>query len=469
MVDVLPLPERPDGGVLIRDAAVVTVNDAFTVHDPGWIHFVGDTIVDVGRGEPPVDIVEGAGQVVDGTGHAVMPGMTNGHTHLFQTFFRGLADDKPLLDWLRECIWPGAVHLDADAAYLAGLVGMIENLRTGATAVLDHQYVHVDPEIDDAICRAADDSGVRYLLARGWADRNYPEVMCETAEQILEHTEGLRERWHGHDADRIRIELAPLLPWGCTEETLQTTVARTREWGAGTHIHCGETDEEVQLNLDERGLRHVEWLHEIGVLGPDFQLAHGVWFDDRELDLIAAAGASVVSCPVSNMYLASGVPRILDMRARGINVALASDGPGSNNRQDMFEVLKSTVLLQKVHHLDAMALQPEDSLDMACRGGAHTFGTGESAGVLAAGRKADVVLVDLRSVFVAPVHRVPSALVFNVTPADVRHVWVDGRQCVRDGRSTIVDEVDLLTDAHDAAARVFRRAGVESRLTNDAR
>ena len=216
MVDILPLPERPEGGVLIRDAAVVTVDDAFTVHDPGWVFFVGETIAAVGPGEPPADLVEGAGQVVDGAGHAVMPGMTNGHTHLFQTFFRGLADDKPLLDWLRECIWPGAVHLDADAAYLAGLVGMIENLRTGATAVLDHQYVHVDPEIDDAICRAADNSGVRYLLARGWADRNYPGIMCETAEEILEHTEGLRERWHGHDADRApvpaRVSAPPAAP-----------------------------------------------------------------------------------------------------------------------------------------------------------------------------------------------------------------------------------------------------------------
>ncbi|MEM7093203.1 MAG: amidohydrolase [Actinomycetota bacterium] len=464
VIDVQPLPERPAGGTLIVDAAIVTVDDDFAILDPGWIHLVDDRIAGIGAGEPPAEVQGQAGEVIDASGHALMPGMTNAHTHLFQTFFRGLADDKPLLDWLRNCIWPGAVHLDADAAYLAGLVGMIENLRTGATAILDHQYVHVDPSIDDAICRAADESGVRYLLARGWADRNYPEIMCETPEQVLSHTEGLRDQWHGYDDNRIRIELAPLLPWGCTAEAMQETVAKTREWGAGTHIHCAETDEEVQLNLEERGLRHIEWLDEIGVLGPDFQLAHSVWLDDGELDLIAEAGASVVSCPVSNMYLASGVPRILDMRARGINIALASDGPGSNNRQDMFEVLKSTVLLQKVHHLDAMALQPEDSLTMACRGGAQTFGTADDTGVLAVGRKADVVMVDLRSVFIAPVHRVPSALVFNASPADVSDVWVDGRRCVAGGRSTIVDEHELLEAAHEAAARVFAKAGVASRL-----
>lgn len=464
-VTVRPLPERPDGGTLIVDAAVVTVDDSFTTLDPGWVHIVDDRIVALGEGSPPADVTAAAGEIVDADGCALMPGMTNGHTHLFQTFFRGLADDKPLLDWLRDCIWPGAVHLDAEAAYLAGLVGMIENLRTGATAIIDHQYVHVDPAIDDAICRAADEAGVRYLLGRGWSDRNYPDAMIEQPDGILAHVGELRERWQGHDDGRIGIELAPLLPWGCSAEAMQETVAKAREWGVGNHIHCAETDEEVQLNLGERNQRHVEWLDDIGVLGPDFKLAHSVWLDDNELDLIAESGAAVVSCPVSNMYLASGVPRILDMRQRGITVALASDGPGSNNRQDMFEVLKTTVLLQKVHHLNALALQPEDALVMACRDGALTYGAPDDLGAITVGRKADVVLVDLDSIFIGPVHRVASALVFNATPADVRDVWVDGRRCVADHRSTIVDEGELMAAARIAAARVFERAGVASRLT----
>ncbi|MFT4596473.1 MAG: 5-methylthioadenosine/S-adenosylhomocysteine deaminase [Paracrocinitomix sp.] len=465
MVSVSPLPNRHDaGGLVVINAAVVTVDDAATIHDPGWVHIVGDTIVGVGDGEAPAGLVAQAERVIDAEGSAVMPGMTNAHTHLFQTFFRGLADDKPLLDWLRQCIWPGAVHLDAEAGYLAGLCGMVENLRTGATSVLDHHYVHVDDAIDDAVLQSASDSGVRYMLARGWADRNYPPEMQETPEQVLSHAAGLRERWQGHDDDRIRIEVAPLLPWGCTDEAMKETVAKTREWGAGTHIHIAESEEEVRLNVEERGTRHVEWLDELGLLGPDMQFAHSVWLDDNELDLIAASGASVVSCPVSNMFLASGVPRILDMRSRNINVALASDGPGSNNRQDMFEVLKTTVLLQKVHHLDAMALLPGDSIEMACRGGAKAFGTEDSTGMIAAGRKADVVLVDLNSIFIAPVHSIESALVFNASPANVTHVVVDGRVLIDDRKVTFVDEDELLAESRIAAARVFKAAGVESRL-----
>jgi 5-methylthioadenosine/S-adenosylhomocysteine deaminase len=390
--------------------------------------------------------------------------MVNGHTHLFQSLFRGLADDKPLLEWLEQCIWPGAVQLDGETAQAAAMVGLVENLRGGATSVIDHQYVHADPEIDNAVCAAADELGVRFLLGRGWADRNYEPRLMESVEQVLERTHQVRDRWHGHDNDRIRVELAPLIPWGCSDDAMRATVSDARSWGAGTHIHCAETAAEVDMSLDERGLRHVEWLDQLSLLGPDFQLAHSVWLDDHEIDLIAARDAVVVHCPVSNMYLASGIPRIVEMRDRGIRIALASDGPGSNNRQDMFEVLKATVLLQKVARLDAVALQPEDALWMACRGGAAAMGRND-IGTLQPGMMADMLVVSLRSVFVAPVHRVASALVFNTTPADVTHVLVGGRLLIDKGRLVGVDEAALVTAAEKAATSVFTKAGVDSRLT----
>jgi 5-methylthioadenosine/S-adenosylhomocysteine deaminase len=159
------------------------------------------------------------------------------------------------------------------------------------------------------------------------------------------------------------------------------------------------------------------------------------------------------------MYLASGVARVPEMLGRGIHVALASDGPGSNNRQDMFEAMKLSVLLQKVHHLDAMILQPEDALRMATRGGAHAAGLPGDLGVIAEGRLADLVVVDLRSVFVAPVHRPVSALVFNVTPRDVRHVIVDGRIRLRDGDFVDVDEAAELARATEVCMQLFERAG----------
>ena len=450
--------------LLIHGGAVVTVDDAGTLHDPGWVYVRGNRVAEVGAGEHPPSRLRQAAEVIDASGCAVMPGMTNAHTHLFQGLFRGLADDKTLLDWLRDCIWPAAVHLDAETAHAAALAGLAENLRGGATTVIDHQYIHTDEGINDAVCRAADELGVRFLLAHGWADRNYHPVLEQTAEQAVARADAARRRWDGRHEDRIRVELAPLIPWGCSDGAMRTTVAAARSWGRGTHIHCAETAVEVDMSLEERGLRHVPWLDSLGALGPDMQLAHSVWLDDDELDLIAATGSIVVHCPVSNMYLASGVAPVTGMRARGITVALASDGPGSNNRQDMFEVLKATVLLQKVHHLDALALQPADVLHMACRGGAAAFGMPGTFGMVAEGQRADLLVVDLRSPFVAPVHRVASALVYNATPRDVRHVVVDGRVLLRDGQLVTADERQIMAKADDAARNLFNRAGIKTRL-----
>ena len=214
-------------------------------------------------------------------------------------------------------------------------------------------------------------------------------------------------------------------------------------------------------------MRHVHWLDSLGVLGPDTQLAHSVWLDSDEIDLVAARGATVVHCPVSNMYLASGVAPIPEMLRRGVSVALASDGPGSNNRQDLFEAMKVAVLLQKVHHLDPVILQPEQALHMATRGGARAAGLVDRIGAIEAGRLADLVVVDLNSVFVAPVHRVVSALVFNATPREVRHVVVDGRLVIRDRDLLVADEQAELRAAIQCCRELFERAGLGQPLRLD--
>ncbi len=443
----------------VVDAAVVTADDSDTIHERGWLHVVDGVIAALGPGDPPASALRGA-EVISSRGCAVMPGMVNAHTHLFQTFFRGLGDDKSLLDWLREYIWPASSVMTAEEAGAACALGMVENLRTGATTVIDHQYIHPGGSHDDAACEAAERLGIRYLLARGWADRNYEPRLTEAAPDVLANQQRVAERWHGAAEGRIHTETAPLIPWGCSDEAVQTTTAASRSWGGGMHVHCAETAVEVEMNLAERGMRHVPWLDSLGVLGPDVQLAHSVWLDDDEIATIARTGATVVHCPVSNMYLASGVARVPDMLRAGVNVALASDGPGSNNRQDMFEAMKVAVLLQKVHHLDPVILQPEQALRMATRNGARAACLEGRIGALEPGRLADFVVVDLDSVFVAPVHRVASALVFNVTPREVRHVVVDGRIVIRDRRLVTADERELLRRARRACTDLFRRAGL---------
>ena len=445
--------------ILIEKGAVVTVNDDQDVFNPGYVFIEDDRIAAVAAGEPPLAYRQ-AKTVIDASLMAVMPGMVNAHTHLFQSFIRGLADDKTLLEWLEACIWPVASALSQQEAYVAAMVGLMENLRGGATSVIDHQYIHTDLQNDDAVCRAAEETGVRFLLARGWTDENYPQQFVESPQQIVAETARLRDHWQGRGDGRLRVEFGPLIPWGCSDETMQKTYRLSQEWGAGTHIHVAETKAEVDMNLEARGSRHIEWLADVGALGSDLQLVHSVWLNDEEIELIAQTDAVVVHCPVSNMYLASGVARIPEMRARGITVGLGSDGPGSNNSQDMLEVLKVTALLHKVDKLDATVLLPEDVLWMACRGGARAFGLPQTIGSLEVGKKADVVLLDLDSPFAMPVHRVPSAIVYNAGARDVDTVIVNGEMLMREKEFLCLDEKQVLAQAREVCANLFERAGV---------
>lgn len=446
--------------ILIENGAVLTVDDAGALHTPGYVYIEEDTIAAVGAGTAPATLRAAAQERIDAAHMAVMPGMVNAHTHLFQTFLRGLADDKPLLEWLAAAIWPVAQALTEEEAYIAAKLGLIENIRSGATAVIDHQYIHTEPGNDDGVCRAVEETGVRFLLARGWTDMGYHPAFMETPDQIMAEMERLHTTWHGRANDRIRIEFAPLIPWGCSDATMQRTYAQGKAWGVGSMIHIAETRKEVEMNLELRGLRHVEWLAALGALGPDVQLVHSVWLDDHELDLLEQHGGVVVHCPVANMYLASGMARVPEMRRRGITVALATDGPGSNNNQDMLEVLKTAALSGKVSTLDAMALLPEDVIWMACRGGSHAFGQPQRIGSLEVGKKADVVLVDLDTPFAMPVHRVASALVYNVNSGSVDTVIVDGKVLMRGKQVLVVDEKAVLAEARAACARLFARAGI---------
>lgn len=445
--------------ILIENGAIVTVNDQQQVYTQGYVFIEDDLITAVSPGPAPSSLHK-ADTVIDANLMAVMPGMVNAHTHLFQTFLRGLADDKPLLDWLKTAIWPVASCLTEEEAYVAAMLGMLENIRGGATSVIDHQYIHIEASNDDGVCQAADEAGLRFLLARGWADIDYHPSLMESPDRILSETARLREKWEVQGNGRIRVEFGPLIPWGCTDETMNSTHHMSQQWGAGTHIHIAETATEVDMNLAKRGNRHVEWLAEIGVLGPQMQLVHSVWLDDNELDLIAKHQAIVVHCPVSNMYLASGVARVPEMRRRGIRVALGTDGPGSNNSQDMLEVLKTTALLHKVHTLDARILLPEDVLWMACRGGAAAFGLPQQIGSLEVGKKADILLVDLDTPMAMPVHRIPSALVYNASTRDADTMIVNGRILMRNKQILFLDEKAFLARARQTCARLFERAGV---------
>lgn len=444
---------------LLINGTVLTMNPDREVLRPGFIVIDDERITEVGpwpaAGREEA-LLASASRVIDAKGKAVIPGLINGHTHLFQTFLRGVSDDYPLSDWLREVIWPGSIAMEEEDFYLAALIGCIENLKSGATYVMDHHYIHTNAGNTEGVLRAMMESGIRGHLARGGVDLSYEPKLRETEDEIFDRTDDLLDRWSGEAGGRIDIAMGPLNLYGCSRGFLEKAAKFSRDRKLITHIHVAETRDQIDNTLNRFGLRNLELVEAVGMLGPSTQVVHGIWLDDGELELLAKHRASLIHCPVSNMYLASGVARVPEMRSRGINVALGTDGPGSNNCQDNLEVLKFTACLHKVQQLDSSLLPPMEVLEMGTLGGAKAMGREAELGSIETGKLADLVIVDMEKAHISPVHRYSSALVYNANGNDVHTVLVHGTVVVENGRCTLVDEDEVIRRAQ---ARVDRLRG----------
>lgn len=447
--------------ILIENGTVLTLNETDDILVPGYVNIEDGLIAAVGTGTAGNEIRSRAEQIIDASRMAVLPGMINAHVHSYQSFVRGLGGNLPLLDWLREVAWPVWEHMTSRDIYLASMVSLLENIRGGATAVIDNHVVHpVDG--DDAVCQAAEKVGLRYTLARGWADQNYHPTLQETPDRILAEMERLFQTWNGQANGRIRVEFGPLIPWGCSEKTLLRTHELAKAWGTGIQMHTAETRIEIEMSLEATGKRHVEWLADLGILGPQTQLVHCVWLTDQEIETIAETGTVVVHCPVSNMFLGSGIPRIADMVSAGVTVSLGTDGQACNNADEMADLLRITSNMQKVGTLDAQALSPTQVLRMACSGGSQALGQADHLGSLELGKAADLVLIDLANPRTMMLEDVTASLVNLIRQDDVHTVIVDGNILMQDGHITAVDEEALIDEAQAVLHDLLRRTGIET-------
>lgn len=431
----------PTMNYLIRDGAVLTPAGWL---NPGYVQVEGDRIIAVGAGAPPPTLT--AEETLSARGKAVLPGLINGHTHLSQTFMRGLAGGRPLLPWLKERIWPLQAAMTPEELHLATLLGLVENLRCGATTVVNHHKIARTPAHTDAVLAAAQTLGLRVTLARAWADLG---PGAESPVSILEDLERLFAACNLPPASFILAASGPVALWRCSAETLRAAGALARRYDAVTHAHVAETQEEVQMSLEMHGLRPIAWLEHLEVLGADTQIVHAVWVDETEQDLLAARNATVVHCPVSNMVLGSGIAPIPALLRRGIKVRLGTDGPASNDTQDLFETLKAALLLARVSALDPTALAPAQALPLATGGR-----------TLHPGTPADLIIVNLDHARAQPLHDLDSALALSTHGSDVETVLVGGRLLLREGRVLALDERALLEACRDATRSLRRRAGL---------
>ncbi len=428
--------------ILLHNGSIYQSDQWFT---PGYVEISAGKIIGVKSGNPSPESISLFDRVLDAKGMAVLPGLVNGHSHFSQSFMRGLAGGRPLLQWLKELIWPLQSSFSTEEMYLASLLGLAENLRGGVTYVVDHHKITLSPQHTEAVVRAAEEVGVRCTIARAWSDRGGNPEDSQAIFDEMEYWYSLTE-----PGSKVNFASGPLTPWRATAELMQRTHEQAVKHGSFTHIHVSETDEEVQMTLEETGSRPVTWLDQLGILDENSQIVHAVWVDDDEIELLAEKKALVVHCPVSNAVLGSGIAPIGKMLKNGVRVRLGTDGSASNDTQDCIENMKMAICLARAGFRDAASLTNEQVLKMAV-----------SDRSIAVGEDADLMMINLDTLRSAPVHDLNSAVTLCAHSEDVDTVMVAGKLLMQAGKITTIDEEVLIKECNNAIISLKKRAGID--------
>ncbi len=436
------------GRLLITGGAVLTmVGDQ--VLDGADVLIEDGRIARIGTGGRVPDA-----EVIDARGCAVMPGLINAHTHLFQTLFRGFVDGAPLTEWLRQIYRIGRV-LTPDDCRTAARLGALESLRGGVTTVMEHHFVHPSLEHPAATIEGLREAGIRAVVARTSMDSGdlVPRETVETPDAAATAAGEFLER----HAERplLSLMVGPNTPPINASADLVRAMSRVaRRYGVRISTHCAEGPAIVARAQALGAAGVVEFLEELGVLDATWVAAHCVHVGDREIEIMRRRGVAVAHNPVSNMFLGDGIAPLMKMRRAGIPIGLGTDGPSSNNTLDLFETMKVTSLLQRVAALDAGAIRPADVLEMATLGGAKAVGLDGLAGTLEAGKRADVIVIDLDRPHLVALHDIHSQLVHCARASDVRDTIVDGRVVMRNGAVRTLEQASVLDEARRAGRRL---------------
>lgn len=397
-------------------------------------------------------------EVVDLHGMTVIPGLVQAHMHVTQVLFRGLCDDLALMEWLRERIWPlEAAHSAASNAASARLAVM-ELIRSGTTSLIDMgTTMH-----EDAVFEVMAETGMRGLFGKCMMDMgdDLPPLMREDAAACLHETERLIRRWHMAENGRLRYAVAPRFVPSCSEKLLFSARDLARQNGLRLHTHASENLGEIALVEARCHERNVRYLDRIGYTGEDVILAHCIWLDEEEKRILAGTGTHVVHCPSSNTKLASGIAAVAELKSRGAGLALGLDG--AHNHMDGFMEIRQASILQKALTHDPKAMPAMQALELATLGGAAAMGQLDDIGSLEAGKKADLVVLDMDMPHSLPAWgRDPvQRVVYQATRENVVHTVVDGRFLYRDRKFLTLDPEKTLADAERRCVEVMERGNV---------
>jgi 5-methylthioadenosine/S-adenosylhomocysteine deaminase len=416
--------------------------------DDGAVAIDHGVIVAVGKSSYIAKQYSGR-ETIRAGGMAVLPGFVNTHTHAPMTLFRGIADDRELMDWLTHFIFPAeAKNVTREFVKAGTRLAAAEMIASGTTTFTDMYYFESD------IAAEAKKAGLRGVLGETLID--FPAPDNKTWDDAIKYTRDFIVKWHGDPM--ITPALAPHAPFTVSREHLQQIRAIATELHAPILIHVSETKDELRQVAEKHdNMTPGVYLDSIGFLGHDVVAAHGVWLTPDEIKTFAAKRVGVAHNPESNEMLASGIAPVVEMRRAGVNVGLGTDGPaGSNNNLDMVEEMASAARLQKIGKMDPKALSGRDVLEMATIAGARVLDLDSKIGSLEAGKRADVVIIDLQQAKTQPVYSVESAIVYAASGNSVVTTICDGKILMRNRKVLTVDVPAAIREAKKIRAQVLQ-------------
>ncbi|MGH9246886.1 MAG: amidohydrolase [Acidimicrobiales bacterium] len=427
--------------LLITEVAAVVMDGRSATVTDADLAIERDRIAAV---EPAGTIDPGrAADVWAGEGLLALPGFVNTHAHTAMTLFRGVAEDVTIERWFNDHVWPMESNLTDDDVYWGALLGLAEMIEAGVTTVADHYFSM------DAVARAVEEAGTRAVLAPGiFGTGPDPEAEIDEATRVV-------ERWQGAAGGRVTVWLGPHSPYLCPRSVLEAVAARARDLGVGTHIHVSETADQVTASRREHGKTPIEVLAAAGLFASPTLCAHAAWATAEDVARLAAEGASVAHCPKTSMKLALGAAPVVALREAGVAVGLGTDGPASNNTLDILEAMRLAALLHKHTHVDPEGLSVDEVVAMGSAEGARALRLGD-VGALAAGQRADVVLIRTDGVHVQPRHNPLANLVYSARATDVDTVLCDGRVLMRHRQLLTLDKAAIVAEVAGRVDRLRR-------------
>jgi 5-methylthioadenosine/S-adenosylhomocysteine deaminase len=424
--------------ILIKNAKVLSFEDGKAVVKKADITVEDGNISQIGKIRTDFE----AQKVIDAEDMLAMPGLINAHTHLSMNLFRNYADDMPLWDWLTKKIWPLEERLTAEAVYRGSILGIAELIKCGVTGLLD-MYFFAEETI-----KAALETGVRVYIARGLTDEE------EGKEIRLQETRELYKKYH-QQASRVKIFAGPHAPYTCSPQYLEKVIALSKELDIGIHIHLSETRKEVDESIQKWGKTPIKHVYDLGLFERPTIAAHCVHVGDEDIEILAKCGVNVVYNPTSNLKLASGFAPIEKMLKAGVNVALGTDGASSNNNLNMFEEMHLASIVNKCVNKDAVSVPAETAIKMATINGAKALGIEKDLGSLEVGKKADIILIDLKKPHLCPLNNPLSAICYSAQSSDVHTVMVDGKILMENYELTTIDLEKAMYGAEEAARKLI--------------